>query len=65
MNKPDWAERIQRGRKKAEAKGAENERQRIVEDLLKDAYIITQLSTYQLENVIRVVDGGTTQSDKA
>lgn len=63
MTKPDWAERIQRGRRKAEALGAEKEKQRIVEELLTDAYITTQLTTYQLENVIRVVDGGTTQSN--
>ena len=56
--RPDWAERIQRGRAKAEAKGAEKEKQRIADDLLKDAFITTQLSTLQLENVIRVVDNG-------
>jgi len=56
--KPDWAERIQRGRIKAENRGAEKEKQRIVDDLLKDAFITTQLTTLQLENVIRVVDNG-------
>jgi hypothetical protein len=45
------------------AKAAEEEKQRIVEQLLRDAYITTQLSTYDLENVIRVVDGGQTSSN--
>jgi hypothetical protein len=44
--------------RKVKAKAAEEEKQRIVEQLLQDAFITTQLSTYQLENVIRVVDGG-------
>jgi hypothetical protein len=49
--------------RKVKAKAAEEEKQRIVEQLLDDAFITTQLSTYQLENVIRVVDGGETSNN--
>lgn len=59
--KPDWAERIQRGRTKAFAKGyvrgVRDERDRIVRYLNADAVIITNLDARLLEKVVEIVEG--------
>lgn len=59
--KPDWAERIQRGRTKAFAKGyvqgVRDERERIIRYLNADAVITTNLDVRLLEKVVNIVDG--------
>lgn len=59
--KPDWAERIQRGRTKAFAKGyhkgIESERERIINELINDAVISTNVDVKILERVIEIVEG--------
>jgi hypothetical protein len=58
--KPDWAERIQRGRTKAFGKGyikgAKDEQERIVGQLLVDSLIITNLDTDILERIVNIVE---------
>lgn len=58
--KPDWAERIQRGRTKAFGKGyergAEEERDRIISDLLRDAVVITNIDVKILERIVKIVE---------
>jgi hypothetical protein len=61
--KPDWAERIQRGRTKAFGKGylkgVQDERERIVNYLNADAVIITNLDARLLLRVVEIVEGET------
>jgi hypothetical protein len=61
--KPDWAERIQRGRTKAFGKGyvqgVRDERERIVNYLNADAVIITNLDARLLLRVVEIVEGET------
>lgn len=59
--KPDWAERIQRGRTKAFGKGylagVQNERERIINELIKDAVVCTNVDVKILERIVEIVEG--------
>jgi hypothetical protein len=61
--KPDWAERIYRGRTKAFGKGyvqgVFDERDRIVRFLMADAVISTNLDVHLLQRVVEIVEGET------
>jgi hypothetical protein len=60
--KPSWAERIERKRTNAFAKGyargAEDEMERIIDQLLRDSLVITQIEVRVLERIIEIVENG-------
>jgi hypothetical protein len=56
----DLAELIQRKRVKAFGKGynrgAEDERERIIDDLLRDSLVITQIDVRVLERIVEIIE---------
>lgn len=62
--KPDWAERIQRGRTKAFGKGYEKGskdmskfvRDMIITNLLNDAVLSTTIDTDTMEKIVEIVE---------
>jgi flagellar biosynthesis/type III secretory pathway protein FliH len=63
--KPDWAERIQRGRTKAFAKGyhkGSNDmekylRQLLIKEIINDAVLSTNADVDMIERVVEIIEG--------